>query len=542
MSEFTTTQKRVLKQCARAIMHMRQRFARKKFSLVFGAGIGEGFGIPKWGELLDRIAKDSAVKGTGLLRRNKDRSHGPKTQVLFHSFAAKLQGQNKSISLPEIKHRWREIVGAHLYEKARKDIDCLVDTHEYIEPFVEIIQKSPMTVSYNFDDYIEKILHKKAPSHSPVAHARSFETVWDPHLQTKRDDCVVYHPNGFLPEEDMERHSGGLVFCEDEFADQLIETMAGRYAALLHHYSQNTCLFIGLSLEDNTLKHLLRQSATLNPGHYHYYVAYQRKGQSKAPKPERDAVYEANFDLYNLITLFLKEEELKALGQLIRMSDEEFLPNAVAARIDISFCYYVIGAIGAGKSSAISYFRNLRTHDEWPDFRLSTLGERPQKLSTREEKDVDDWINIQFRTKNRILHKQSHGLHIVDRAPLDPIAFKTSSKRAQRARSLMTHICKTDDPARIHGGHVILLKGDARVLEERARAAGKKHTAKDLQKMQEALMRIYGFRGGVSIVDTRRKSREEVVKKIARIIHTMEYKEADLHTRLSNVANGRYKC
>ncbi len=542
MSELTLIQKKVLKQYTKPIVHMRHRLRRKKFSLVFGAGIGEGFGIPRWDELLDKIAKDQAVKGSSLLRRNKDRSHGPKTQVLFHRFASRLQAHDKSLSLAQIKHRWRQIVREHLYENANKDIDSLVDEHDYIEPFIKIIQESSMTVNYNFDDYIEKILYTKTSPGPSTEYARSFETVWDPQLQTKLDRCVIYHPNGFLPEEDMERPSGGLVFCEDEFADQLIETMAGRYTSLLYHYSQNTCLFIGLSLQDSTLKHLLRQSATLNPGHYHYYVDYYEKTSSKPEKSERQAVYEANFNLYNLITLFLSKDELKALGHLIGLDDTEFLPNAADARINLVFCYYVIGAIGAGKSSVISYFRNLTTHDEWPDFRLRELGKRHKKLSAKEETEVDNWINKQFKKKNDILARVTAGLHIVDRAPLDPISFKRPSKRSHRAASLMANICKTGNPTKIRSGHVVLLEGEPQVLEERARAGGKEHTARDLEEMQKTLSRIYHSRKGMSLVDTRRKSKEEVVKEVAQILHSQVYEEVDLHSRLADIANGRVKC
>ena len=85
---------------------------------------------------------------------------------------------------------------------------------------------------------------------------------------------VQSHRMVTFQENTMEGGYEGIVLSEDEFADRMIETMTGQYASLLHHYSKNTCLFVGLSLKDSILKNVLRQCATVTPGHYHYYVEY----------------------------------------------------------------------------------------------------------------------------------------------------------------------------------------------------------------------------------------------------------------------------
>lgn len=542
MPGFTSFQKKILRNHTKAIVHMRNRLSRKKFSLVFGSGISIDFHVPDWDTLLEEIAGDPQVRGISMLRRNKDQPHGPKTQVLFHHFARKLQAksQNRDIEYGEVKSQWREIVRKYLYKNADKDIDKIVEEHSYLKAFINIIKNSPMTVNYNFDDYIEKVLHKQAPDPSSE-HVRDFETVWNPQLQTKLDECVIYHPNGFLPESTMERQSEGLVFCEDEFADQLIETMAGRYASLLHHYSQNTCLFLGLSLNDSTLKHLLRQAASLNPGHYHYYVAFTDKNE-KISEAERKAISEANFNLYNLVTLFLSREEIREFGYLLDLPSDEFIQNAVLAEINLVYSYYIIGAIGAGKSTLISYFRNLVTHDEWPDFRLPELGKSCKKLDPDEERKIDDWINTQFKKKNGLLSKCTSGLHIIDRAPLDPIAFKKKQKRRRRAKSLMENICEAPDGAKIRGGQVIILVGEPDVLEQRARANGKDYTSKGLNEMQDILKRVYRFKGKTSFVESKNRPTEQIVKEVGKIIHKEDYKEVGLHRRLMDIKNGRFKC
>ena len=535
MPRFTKIQKELLSKYTRAIVHIRKRLAEGKFSLVFGAGISKDFGIPTWSKLVVNIAKDKEVNGAKLLEKNKDRPQGSKTQVLFHHFAAKFNAtaRGKALSYGEVKNQWRNIVRKHLYKKGKK-IQNIQSEHPYIGSFMDIIRRTAMTINYNFDDYLEQILQRK------FRDRRTFETIWNPQLQTKLDKCVIYHPNGFLPRNKMERQSEGLVFCEDEFADQLIESMAGRYASLLHHYCQNTCLFIGLSLEDNTLKHLLRQSARLNPGNYHYYVSFQF-GTDKLTNRDKDAIFEANFNLYNLITLFITSSEIKELANLLIMDDTSFVVMARDEGIKLMYCYYIIGAIGVGKTSTISYFRNLYTHDEWPDFRILELGKDWESLSEKQKIKVNDWIADQFKKKNRTLCDKLYGLHIVDRAPLDPIAFTKPQERQQKADFLISRICDDDGIYRIKSGHIIILTSEPAVLEERARSSGKEYKAKKLEEMQKTLKRIYSS-PKVSVVDTKNRNLENVIKDVGRIIHKEEYKEINLHLKLMNIKNGRFKC
>jgi hypothetical protein len=113
------------------------------------------------------------------------------------------------------------------------------------------------------------------------------------------------------------------VFAEDAFADQLIASMSGHYSSLLHHLFKHTCLFIGISLDDSTLKHLLRQNARINPGHYHYYIAYVAPGET-IDHDRIATVRAANFEVYNLITLFLNNEDIAALGTLLTAGETEF--------------------------------------------------------------------------------------------------------------------------------------------------------------------------------------------------------------------------
>lgn len=231
----------------------------------------------------------------------------------------------------------------------------------------------------------------------------------------------------------MEGFSENLVFSEGEFADQLIDVMSGHYATLTSHLTNYTCLFLGLSLGDTTLKHLLRQNVHCNPGHPHYYVRYIRQDEANSGEAV-DAEALANFDVYGVITLRLNKAEIASLGRLLSCVDSDFKEGLDRLGVRNRYVYYVSGAVGAGKSAVVQQLRCLSTLSEWVDQRPILL-EKPHSELTKEERaKVDEWISAQFRRKNFRLISSADGIVACDRTPLDPLAFSQPNNIATRAK------------------------------------------------------------------------------------------------------------
>lgn len=371
----------LLKHYSRPIVHMRSQYAVRKLGLMFGAGVSKDLGIPNWDDLLKRIAKNTG--GNALIASQDQRSSIPsKIQLLFEDYRTKRADTEEAggagncpspLMDPRTKKWWHHKIWEALYQDLKiKDEQKVAEVHPYLGAYIKAIQQSRMTINYNFDDFIERMLaDANRQNGKPVGEG--YESVWDINLQFKSDAVVIYHPNGFLPRGSLDRRSDWLVFSEDEYADQLIHSMTGYFSSLAHHLSKNTCLLIGLSLEDSTLKHLLRQNAIINPGHYHYYVAYVDDASKRLSDEETRSIKGANFEVYNLITLFLTKQELKALGELISAPAKEFVHESTQNGHTVKYCYYVSGAIGAGKSTVISYLHSLQAHDEWTETRPPVL-------------------------------------------------------------------------------------------------------------------------------------------------------------------------
>jgi hypothetical protein len=336
----------------------------------------------------------------------------------------------------------------------------------------------------------------------------------------------------------METPSDRLVFSEASFAEQMMGIFAGDQAGLLNHLSRNTCLLIGLSLEDETLRSVLAQSARSNPGNYHYYVRFLEDNES-LDDDKQHAIRLANFKVYNLITMFLKAPEIGALVELINdkfCCEDTFKGFAQVNGIDICFRFYLTGPLGVGKSTTVNHFRSLTIVDEWLEQRPNLLAKHWKKLTDEEKKTADRWIIRQFRLKNDVLRGDKTGLFMLDRGPLDPLSFTPEEKWRQKASRLLRGLCPSKTGWEVQSGHVILLRGDHEELALRMLLTAREdYSAKELKENEEKLAKAYGS-AGVTEVDTRGLTASEVARRVAEIVHLEEYSRASeckLDERLS---------
>lgn len=541
----------VLKEYAKPIFHMRRQLHRSRFGLIFGAGVSMPWKIPSWNELNQKIAKDPDVGGEDLI--DLDCSDTLLTQRLFEHYKARRysevsETERYTVRLDRrIRKEWRDIVHRQLYAKVPpgEDVEAFESEHGYISDYVKIMRHTALTVNYNFDDFLERILAHHRDEDEKY-RTRGFEAAWDIRFPFRSDTRVVYHPNGYLPQNLMEA-SLQIVLSEDEFAEQLFGAMTGQNASLVHHLSRNTCLLIGLSLEDTTLKYLLRQVARGNPGQYHYYV-HHCKADKKPTGSQKKAIAAANFDTYNLLTLFLCDEEIAALGRLledgcdsVEQKDLQIRGLAQAHNIRTNYCYYIVGAVGIGKSTQVMHFRNLIAYDEWFEPRSLSLARDPDTLDPGEVEALDRWIIDQFAKKNHKLAEESSGIFIIDRCPLDPVCFTPAEKWPEKAEKLLNTIAPGESQ-QVVDGRVILLLGDPGVLELRLIMTDKQYTEDRLARMQDDLKTIYDM-PGVSVLDVSKMTLAEVTKQIARIIHMEDYQvPAKIHERMIKIKEGKVGC
>lgn len=541
--------KSVLQQYTRAVVHLRRQVRERRFGIVLGAGVSAPFNIPNWERYVRSIATDRAVNALAEIDDSSLSARATlpyKTELLFQRFRTNWL-RRKSIGRPThadeslIGAEWMKICRKHLYPRDVKSLSDGLKTHPYFSCLLGLVRQSHLTVNFNFDNYLEQALHA---TRLDTGKDRGFEVVVNPWPQTKRKDSVIFHPHGMVPSDTlMEAPVDRFVFSEAGYARQYVGVGSGDTSFLLGHLARHTCLVLGCSLED-VLRSVLIQGAHLNPGNYHYYVQYLGTDGASHTAQERQAIADTNFRVYNLITLFLTDIEIRALLQLINAEEMEFFEfQSLAAQVgqQTHYKFYMTGPLGVGKSTAAGNFRNLAVLDEWLEPRPAILGKPWQTLTKAEQRKADDWIANQFKAKNENLRKQEaeeEAIAFVDRPPLDPLVFTKPRDRRKKAKFLLEKVC----PGRtwqVQRGVVILLIGDAKELNIRVKGSGREgYDERRLLSMQQSLRDLYGF-DGVRIVDTYGKSIAEVSKSIAQIIHRDPYQPGDLHAHLESIESGR---
>lgn len=499
--------------------------------LCLGAGTSADFDFPSWPNLIRRIAEHKDISGQGLL--NVSESLTSQAQFLFQMYRRRLKtaGLETGDEVADARQAhtgWLRIVHECLYKGAKvADQDLL--THPYLWSLVPLIKQSAMTVNYNFDDTVERMLYLYYEDKIKASDERGFEVVWRPSVQFRRKQGVIYHPNGFLPLNTTDGMSEQVVFMEEEFADQLIEAGMGHYASLLNHFAKQTLIFIGLSLSDTTLKHLLRIAARVNPGHFHYHIHWCRG--AKPSVDEQKAISSANFALYNLVTFFFTTQEVQQFVRLIVEDEDAF--NAQCDKelegVPTEYRYYVTGSVGAGKTTVVEQVRCLECFDEWVDRKHNLLHKPHQELEAGQRKEVDDWINQQFRKKNRRVSQATSTIALIDRSPLDPLYFsKDEAGEKTRAVELRQWMVPGKGPIKeIAPGHLIVLKCDVAVLRTRLASRDKQYSDEQIVAHQEKIAEFWKTHSQATIIDTTNMTVAQVIKRILKTVLFEDYTEID---------------
>lgn len=167
----------------KAVVHLRAQYRRKRLGLIFGAGLSRGLGFPDWADLVKSLALAADVDAKQMFEKfvpnppNQPvlpRSLASITHMLFGRFRARAIAAQLAtgawkepvtfLDEQQIRSQWLRLIHATLY--ANHDptaCEANLKAHRYLEPYREIIRASPVTVNYNFDNSLEKLLYYNRP-------------------------------------------------------------------------------------------------------------------------------------------------------------------------------------------------------------------------------------------------------------------------------------------------------------------------------------------------------------------------------------------
>ncbi len=278
-----------------------------------------------------------------------------------------------------------------------------------------------------------------------------------------------------------------------------------------------------------------------------YYVHWNCNGEAGLSKDQREAIRNANFETYNLITIFASSAEIAEILRIVLMEERELQGFLAHSSITSRYVYYIVGSVSAGKSTTLRHLRDLATVEEWPNRMPVEMNKQSVGLERMVEEKIDVGLEEAVWRKNCEIEDIKVGLIAVDRGPLDFIAFPSEERETmgaiarRRARTVLARL-EENGLRDLCPGQVILLQAAPSVLTYRQLQRGGRTTPdqvadgsaeKYLKRQRETLAKIYREaidRG--SAVRTDRYPVALSMRAVARIIHLDDYAPFDFVGRL----------
>ncbi|MBP5981143.1 MAG: TIR domain-containing protein [Halomonas sp.] len=260
-----------------------------RLTLVCGAGVSIDAGIPSWNALLlrlldrmmSRISQNHSISFKDVDPLEFQRRYGPSALVVGRYLKSNLGND----FMPELREA--------LYSDDPTSCDIIEAIAELARPQRDG-RPLDSIVTFNFDGLTEEAL-----TNSNIRH----KAIHEEGIRVGPNELPIYHVHGYLPRKGKIKKETDIVFSEEAYHSQFIDPFSWSNLTQLNKLSQNTCLFLGLSLTDPNLRRLLDVAHRKNPSRQlnHYII-------KKVPS------FSGKNDTVDDLALLLEEQDANELG------------------------------------------------------------------------------------------------------------------------------------------------------------------------------------------------------------------------------------
>jgi hypothetical protein len=248
-----------------------------------GAGINKDYGARDWNSLLTALNTEFYQ---GDEKTAEEVKHYVGKELFTSSMILKTSGFDTYKSLCH-----------ELYEF--KEAKSFNDPDSTLYECVNFIQKHPGTtvITYNYDTNLEYLMKKRDLKYCTVYDDNSFVT--------KDALCDIYHVHGLLPygKYSEKKFTDSLVFNESDYYYMYNNPYSWNIAKQMHDFKFNSCIFIGISLNDPDMKRLLE----LASNYMKFNFIFVKKEDGYSDKVYKDIT--TYFFTFDLITIWVDKYE-----------------------------------------------------------------------------------------------------------------------------------------------------------------------------------------------------------------------------------------
>ncbi len=459
------------------------------------------------------------------------------TQIAYEHFIRKCKLYNTTDRLLANEY-WARIVHESLYQDCDQSIDNILNSHPYLRQLARLAFKCPQIVTFNFDNLLSEAMQVHASEVAKTGgHLVPPDISVKPGLIDKPGAPTIFHINGLLPRNLQRKRSEHLVFTENAFADAMLSTNSLEFNHILFNLSNYTNLIIGHSLNDSSLKNLLRGSRQRAPAQLNYFISWVDEKEPPNDQVMQD-IFAVNLEVYNLITIFATTSDIAEILKLINITEE--IDFAAALRpfgiSSIKYLYYIVGPVASGKTSVLLHLRYFQTYEEWLDPVPPLMYLSHNLLTDEQRSDVEKWVLDQLDKKNRIMQRTEAGFYFMDRAPLDALVFSATEEERRKKACALSKCFQADN--QLTNAQIQFIYAEGKALEERnirrGRLPEQGGDSDYIDKQTNDLLTLYT---PDKIYDATNKSSGEIAREI--VISTLldDYEEKNLGSILEEETN-----
>lgn len=215
-------------------------------TLFVGAGLSCSLGVPGWESLLTQLSKKMKLEPRSFADLTED---SRKNSLLLARY---LKNVAKSR-----KRRMVTFLRTILYGKG------ISTTSDFFDAVMNLIQgrKFEEIITYNFDNYLETALSANGIKNNSV----------DCQSRRMKNYLPVLHVHGMIHPTDK-TFDKNVVLAEDEYHELYRDSYHWANVAQLYALTHTTCLFVGLSMTDPSLRRLLDIANKQGSGNVEHYA------------------------------------------------------------------------------------------------------------------------------------------------------------------------------------------------------------------------------------------------------------------------------
>lgn len=222
-------------------------FQKGHVTLFLGAGVGKSANMPDWKELLDSILSSSAIQG--------EVGTAPEYDELEKdcSYSCPVVGRFAVNSLVDDKDfdsaskKYGKAI-EELRKKIKKKLYATSHSSDLVNVLAELTQSPNVdsVITYNYDDLLEQKLKGNGYA--------DFMPIYE-NNRCLPNEKPIYHVHGYVPRNNYIRSKP--ILSEKDYHELYKEAFHWTNVEQLHALNRNTCIFIGLSMQDPNLRRLL---------------------------------------------------------------------------------------------------------------------------------------------------------------------------------------------------------------------------------------------------------------------------------------------